>query len=151
MDYTAASPLELDVAARVFAGLGVSVTVGADGGVLEGAGAPYPRVLVGVSYEPALSDRDKDGIPDGFDRCPDVAEDFDRFQDDDGCPEPDNDNDAIIDINDAWPNDAEDGLVPRPHDGCPAGKTDQDGDGVADSLDTCPTEAEDDDGCPDGS
>lgn len=34
-----------------------------------------------------VSDRDGDGIPDDVDQCPDLAEDFDGYQDSDGCPE----------------------------------------------------------------
>jgi OmpA-OmpF porin, OOP family len=34
-----------------------------------------------------ISDRDGDGIPDDVDQCPDLAEDFDGYQDSDGCPE----------------------------------------------------------------
>jgi OmpA-OmpF porin, OOP family len=33
------------------------------------------------------TDRDKDGIPDRLDKCPDQAENFNGFQDDDGCPD----------------------------------------------------------------
>lgn len=33
-------------------------------------------------------DRDDDGILDQVDECPDRPEDFDQFQDEDGCPEP---------------------------------------------------------------
>ena len=33
----------------------------------------------------------------GVDNCPEEAEDFDGFQDDDGCPDPDNDRDGLCD------------------------------------------------------
>ena len=33
----------------------------------------------------------------GVDNCPEEAEDFDGYQDDDGCPDPDNDRDGICD------------------------------------------------------
>jgi outer membrane protein OmpA-like peptidoglycan-associated protein len=33
----------------------------------------------------------------GRDACPDIPEDMDRFQDEDGCPDPDNDQDSICD------------------------------------------------------
>lgn len=36
----------------------------------------------------APRDRDGDGIPDASDLCPDEPEDFDGFEDTDGCPEP---------------------------------------------------------------
>ncbi len=57
-------------------------------GLTEGIGAPDYRLLVGVGYEPPVDgDRDRDGIMDNRDRCPDVAEDLDGFQDADGCPD----------------------------------------------------------------
>lgn len=34
-----------------------------------------------------VTDRDGDGIPDDVDQCPDLAEDFNGYQDSDGCPE----------------------------------------------------------------
>src|SRR5262249_25276102 len=40
-------------------------------------------------------DPDKDGILGSADKCPNEAEDKDGFQDDDGCPDPDNDADGI--------------------------------------------------------
>jgi hypothetical protein len=50
------------------------------------------------------SDSDGDGIPDATDSCPNAAEDFDGFQDGDGCPEPcrggDVDGDGMVDIRD---------------------------------------------------
>lgn len=94
-------------------------------------------------------DRDGDGIPDKLDKCPDQAEDFDGFQDDDGCPELDNDNDGIVDSADKCPNEA----GPIQNLGCPI--LDRDGDGINDAQDKCPDEPEDkdgfqdDDGCPD--
>ena len=44
-----------------------------------------------------IADRDADGIPDPTDRCPDIAEDPDGFEDDDGCPDRDNDGDGVLD------------------------------------------------------
>jgi hypothetical protein len=66
------------------------------------------------------SNRDGDGIPDDKDRCPTEPEDFDGFQDDDGCPDFDNDGDGVRDVDDACMNNA---MGPRPdprHHGCPA-------------------------------
>ena len=45
----------------------------------------------------AGSDRDKDGIPNGADLCAEEAEDVDGFEDNDGCPDPDNDKDGVCD------------------------------------------------------
>ncbi|HOX25970.1 MAG TPA: OmpA family protein [Candidatus Krumholzibacteria bacterium] len=98
-------------------------------------------------------DADRDGLEDRVDRCPRVAEDYDGFADDDGCPDYDNDNDSIADGDDPCPMDAEDRDGYLDDDGCP--DPDNDNDGVLDSADQCPDEAEDfdgvrdDDGCPD--
>ena len=98
-------------------------------------------------------DKDGDGLENKFDRCPDDAEDFDGYMDEDGCPDPDNDGDGILDINDNCPDDAEDMDGYKDDDGCP--DPDNDGDGVIDAEDQCPEEMEDmdgfqdDDGCPD--
>jgi len=98
-------------------------------------------------------DRDNDQIIDKNDACPDVAEDIDAFQDDDGCPDIDNDNDKIPDTHDACPNLAEDMDGFQDEDGCP--DYDNDNDLIPDSLDACPGLPEDKDGfkdadgCPD--
>jgi outer membrane protein OmpA-like peptidoglycan-associated protein len=98
-------------------------------------------------------DRDRDGIADDRDECPDEPEDFDGFQDLDGCPEYDNDADGIPDISDQCPSQAEDFDGFEDMDGCP--DLDNDGDGILDNADNCPNEAEtfngfeDSDGCPD--
>jgi len=99
------------------------------------------------------TDRDGDGIPDDVDQCPDVAEDKDAFQDDDGCPDYDNDKDGIYDTQDQCPNDPEDRDGFEDMDGCP--DKDNDKDGILDVSDNCPNNPEtvngykDQDGCPD--
>jgi len=93
------------------------------------------------------SDKDGDTIVDDKDACPEKPEDFDEFEDEDGCPDPDNDKDDILDPLDNCPNEA----GPEKTGGCP----DKDGDGIIDSKDACPTQPEDkdgfedEDGCPD--
>ena len=79
-------------------------------------------------------DQDTDGIPDRVDACPALAEDLDRFQDEDGCPDPDNDGDSVSDLQDQCP------LEPGTpaFRGCPP--KDSDGDGLKDDVDACPTE-----------
>ncbi len=114
----------------------------------------YSTVSLGVSYA-FLSNRDTDGdgIPDADDKCPKEAEDYDGFQDQDGCPDYDNDGDGIPDLKDQCPNEAEDFDGFQDNDGCP--DLDNDGDGILDKDDKCPNEAEDfdgfqdQDGCPD--
>jgi len=100
-----------------------------------------------------VPDRDKDGILDAVDKCIDVPEDKDGFEDEDGCPELDNDADGILDVNDGCPNIAEDRDGFQDDDGCL--DDDNDRDGFLDGEDQCPNEPEtvngnqDDDGCPD--
>jgi hypothetical protein len=78
----------------------------AGGGAFIGVlGAPDARILLGVWYAPAVSDTDHDGVDDDDDKCPPLAEDPDGFEDDDGCPDPDNDNDLVPDIDDLCPNE----------------------------------------------
>jgi OOP family OmpA-OmpF porin len=98
-------------------------------------------------------DKDKDGIMDSEDTCPNDPEDQDGFQDLDGCPEKDNDADGVSDINDKCPMQAEDKDGFEDKDGCP--EADNDNDGFLDADDRCPEMPEtkngfkDDDGCPD--
>jgi outer membrane protein OmpA-like peptidoglycan-associated protein/opacity protein-like surface antigen len=97
-------------------------------------------------------DPDGDGIPSKVDDCPDVPEDFDDFEDWDGCPEEDNDNDTFLDWEDDCPNLPEDFDYYHDDDGCP--EEDNDRDGVPDQYDRCPDtpedldDYEDEDGCP---
>lgn len=97
-------------------------------------------------------DRDDDGIKNKYDDCPDDPEDFDGFEDDDGCPELDNDQDKVLDQRDECPLDPEDRDGFEDSDGCP--ENDNDGDGIRDKKDRCPDSPEDedgwedDDGCP---
>lgn len=91
-------------------------------------------------------DRDGDGIKDDDDQCPDDPEDFDGFQDEDGCRDPDNDQDGILDVEDKCPNEPEDKDAFEDEDGCPDG--DNDGDGVPDAADACPTVMGTNNGCP---
>jgi outer membrane protein OmpA-like peptidoglycan-associated protein len=115
------------------------------------------RLVLGFVFEPSIGDRDGDGYKDDQDQCPDDPEDFDGFEDGDGCPDPDNDNDGILDVDDRCPNVPEDFDGDQDKDGCPEGKPDRDrdGDGIPDSRDKCPDDPEDrdgfedQDGCPD--
>ena len=73
-------------------------------------------------------DKDKDGVPDKNDQCPDLAGPAKNL----GCP--DTDGDGIIDPNDKCPGEA--GLAEN--GGCPG---DRDGDGILDKDDKCPDQA----------
>jgi len=98
-------------------------------------------------------DSDGDGIWDSDDACPSNPEDYDGFQDEDGCPDYDNDKDKVLDEIDKCPNDPEDRDGFQDDDGCP--DLDNDGDGIPDTKDKCPDQPEnfngfeDEDGCPD--
>jgi outer membrane protein OmpA-like peptidoglycan-associated protein len=46
-------------------------------------------------------------------------EDLDKFEDEDGCPDPDNDHDRILDANDKCPNEPETYNGFEDEDGCP--------------------------------
>lgn len=107
-----------------------------------------------VSFEKKIKDKDKDGVPDDKDACPDEPgpaltngcpdRDGDGIADkDDACPDkpgtlanhgcPDTDNDGIADNVDKCPD------VPgvAKYNGCPI--PDTDGDGINDENDKCPT------------
>jgi OOP family OmpA-OmpF porin len=129
---------------------------GGGAGYLKGYQAANERAFLGFIFEPSIGDRDGDGIKDDVDKCPDDPEDRDGFQDEDGCPDPDNDQDGIKDKFDACPNDPETKNGIADDDGCPDGiDGDRDHDGIPDSKDKCPDDPEDKDGfedtdgCPD--
>jgi len=92
---------------------------------------------LGLGFAFGKQDRDKDGVADKNDLCPDVP----GLKEMDGCP--DTDMDGITDADDDCPEDA--GL--EKYRGCPDG----DGDGVIDKDDTCPEVAGEAqyNGCPD--
>jgi hypothetical protein len=91
------------------------VDVGLDGAV----GVPTVRIILGFGFRFVDHDRDRDGIPDDADRCPDLAEDRDGFEDADGCPEADNDQDGVVDAEDACPNVAGARSSDPSKNGCP--------------------------------
>ncbi|MDQ3335644.1 MAG: OmpA family protein [Myxococcota bacterium] len=128
-------------------------------GVAEGYGTPDWRVLAGVRLdrgeEPAaksIPDTDKDGFLDNVDKCVTEPEDFDEFEDTDGCPDLDDDKDGITDASDKCKRDPEDKDTFQDEDGCP--EPDNDADKILDAADKCPNEPEDydsfedDNGCP---
>ena len=133
---------------------------------------PFAALLLAAAFcaKPVLAlDADDDGIPNKFDECKNDPEDKDGFQDNDGCPDPDNDADGVCD---AWVAEkgesakyaakckGSDKCVEVPEDkdgfqdddGCP--DPDNDKDGIPDTKDKCSNEPEDmdgyqdNDGCP---
>ena len=143
--------LKLYLARNSFLSLGAGAGLQPDKG-----GNPDLRAFIGIVFEPNIGDRDGDGLKDDVDKCPDNPEDFDDFEDEDGCPEPDNDRDGIVDEDDDCPLVPEDKDGFQDEDGCPEGDAnDRDGDGILDNVDKCPDDPEDfdqfedEDGCPD--
>jgi outer membrane protein OmpA-like peptidoglycan-associated protein len=159
------SPFEalLGVRGQPICGLVLGLAGGT--GLSRGYGTPDFRGVLSIGYSdsqcttaPAPTpvagpgDTDGDGILDPEDRCPTEPEDRDRFEDEDGCPDPDNDRDGILDVDDTCPNNAEDFDQFEDTDGCP--EPDNDRDGILDTSDPCPLDPEDfdrfedQDGCP---
>jgi OmpA-OmpF porin, OOP family len=87
-------------------------------GPTDGLGTPDGRVVLGLRWMPSDNDQDSDGISDGKDQCPFLAEDPDGFNDQDGCPDPDNDNDLIPDLDDRCPTDQAEEGRDEDEDGC---------------------------------
>ncbi len=150
-------PLEALAGAKLYLASSSYLQLGAGAGLLpNSAGNPDWRAYLGIVFEPKVGDRDRDGLKDDVDACPDNPEDYDDFQDSDGCPDLDNDSDQILDPDDACPMTPEDRDGVDDDDGCPEGDDmDRDGDTIIDSADGCPDDPEDfdgfedKDGCPD--
>ncbi|MFW5921177.1 MAG: OmpA family protein [Polyangiales bacterium] len=116
--------------------------------------APRGVSVVERKPEPKPGDRDGDGYLDPDDECPDEPEDWDGFEDSDGCPETqDSDGDGLNDEQDLCPVEPEDADGYLDTDGCP--DPDNDADGIPDTADECANDPEDidgfedEDGCPD--
>ncbi len=160
------TPFEALLGARGQATTGLWLGAAVGTGISRGYGSPDFRALVTIGYDggpirqpppppppPEPSDRDHDGLVDESDSCPDEPEDFDSFQDEDGCPDPDNDGDGVLDPADACVMVAEDPDGFEDTDGCP--DADNDHDGILDAApDQCLNDPEDldhwhdEDGCP---
>jgi OOP family OmpA-OmpF porin len=106
-------------------------------GAYELDGVRHFQHQAGLSYNFGAGDRDKDGISDEKDKCPDVP----GLKEFEGCP--DTDEDGIPDNEDDCPEE----IGSKELKGCP----DSDGDGVADKDDLCPDVAGSIEmqGCPD--
>ncbi len=135
-------PIELLGGVQAYFAEDFMVNAGAGAGLTDGVGAPDYRFFASVGYVPRrtiVRDRDGDGILDDVDRCPEDPEDFDLYQDEDGCPELDNDGDGILDTADGPPDSTGYGACRN---------TPEDFDGFEDS-DGCPDVDNDQDGIPD--
>lgn len=127
-------------------------------GVWREAGTPDARALLRLAYapmgrgssrpaerHPTVRDRDRDGVADDADRCPDEPQGTRPDPKMAGCPLRDRDGDGVQDAEDLCP-DQPSGENPDPaRRGCPASGAppvpvaDQDGDGVPDGEDLCPS------------
>jgi outer membrane protein OmpA-like peptidoglycan-associated protein len=119
--------------------------IGAGGGtgLTRGLGSPEARWLASLEWVPAYEepappppplDRDRDGIIDEDDACPDVAGVRTGDPKTNGCP-PDRDKDSIVDAEDACPDVAGIRTDDPKTNGCPS---DRDKDGIIDAEDACP-------------
>jgi outer membrane protein OmpA-like peptidoglycan-associated protein len=143
------NPLEVIAGASYEVLPWLKVTGGVGKGIFSGVGVPDWRFLLGLRLQtPTGDDKDGDGILDADDKCVDQPEDEDEWQDEDGCPDPDDDNDGVLDVDDRCRRDPEDKDGYQDEDGC--ADPDNDGDGVLDDADLCPTEqgSKENNGCP---
>jgi len=130
--------------------------LGAGPGITRGIGTPTVRGVASIAYAPVPekplppppppprkklppSDRDKDGIYDKDDACPDEPGVRSDDPQKNGCPPPppDRDGDGIIDREDACPDIKGVKNDDPTLNGCPP---DTDGDGIRDDVDACPNE-----------
>ncbi len=131
--------LEIDAAAQITPlNSKLTFTIGGGAGVIEGVGVPKARGFAGMLFNFERVDTDGDGLTDDKDQCPTAPEDFDGFQDDDGCPDPDNDLDDLLDTVDACPNTPGEKDPDPKKNGCPVVIADRDQDGILDEEDKCP-------------
>jgi OOP family OmpA-OmpF porin len=136
-----ATPIEIILGGHFHVSDEVRVNAGGGTFITHGYGAPVYRALLGVEWMPGPEkpDRDKDGIPDDEDACPDQAGVRTSDPKTNGCPPPppDRDGDGIIDAQDACPDVAGIKTDDPKTNGCPP-PADRDGDGIPDNEDACP-------------
>lgn len=141
------TPVELVFGGKYRVGSGIRIGAGVGPGLTRGFGAPQLRVLAAIEWLPEIveeqkqlppSDRDRDGIVDTKDACPDVPGEANEDPNKNGCPPADRDGDGVLDEDDACPDEAG-----KPNDdpnknGCPP--RDRDKDEILDENDACPDE-----------
>jgi hypothetical protein len=132
----ALSQVQIGTGARVAFLNDLSFIAAVDAALVGGVGTPPIRGHLALAWAPRKHDLDDDGVRDEDDVCPELAEDRDGFEDDDGCPEYDNDDDGVLDQNDRCEGEREDEDGFEDDDGCV--DPDNDGDGVLDEDDACP-------------
>lgn len=125
----------------------LEIGLAAGPGVTPGYGTPDVRFVGSISYTPDRypppappPDKDKDGVADSLDKCPDTAAGDKPDPKKPGCPAPpDRDKDGIGDDEDACVEVAGVESSDPAKNGCPG---DQDGDGILDAQDKCPDTAQ---------
>ena len=95
--------LALDDRVAVLRSRDAYLVFGVDIGLDHAVGVPMLEGVVAFGWAPRPHDEDRDGVPDDADQCPELPEDRDGIQDDDGCPEDDADGDGVRDGDDACP------------------------------------------------
>jgi OmpA-OmpF porin, OOP family len=146
------TPVELLFGAHYLTG-GVRMGLGVGPGLSRGAGAPDIRAVGNLEWAPQPAqpapaapqplvdpDRDRDGIENAADACPDQAGVASKDPTLNGCPLKDRDADRIADGEDACPDEAGVASADPKTNGCPPPK-DADHDTVLDEVDACPNEA----------
>jgi hypothetical protein len=83
------SPASFGLGARYALAKDFSALLGVQLPLDSAVGVPSVRAVFGISWAPRFADADKDGIADDADDCPELAEDRNGVEDDDGCPESD--------------------------------------------------------------
>lgn len=95
-----ASPVEMVASLRHRRSNGLHFTVGGAAGLTRGAGAARFRLFAGIGYgklaEPPPKDLDLDGILDVDDKCPEIPENYNDYNDADGCPDQLADLDVLV-------------------------------------------------------
>jgi hypothetical protein len=125
--------------------------VGAGPGIGSGLAEPLLRAALSIEFVKAVTppapppevrryegprDKDKDGIPDTLDACPEIPGPATDDAATNGCPPaPDRDKDGVNDALDACPDEAGSVNADPELNGCPP---DADEDGVPDAIDKCP-------------
>jgi hypothetical protein len=97
--------------------------VGVGVGIDPRFGAPAWRGAIAIELFDHHADRDKDGIPNGRDACPDTPGIRTKNPQTNGCP-PDRDGDGIPDQDDACPDQPGPGTTDLRTNGCPTPGTD---------------------------
>ena len=143
------TPMALVIGGHYAAG-DLRLGLGAGPGLSHAAGTAAFRALFSIEWMPAIeeakpapieappgpSDRDRDGVLDQDDACPDQAGMKTSDPKTNGCPAPkDRDSDGVVDDSDACPDVAGEKTTDPLTNGCPA---DRDKDTVPDNVDACP-------------